>query len=389
MPVINRISEFHDEAITWRQKIHSEPETAFEEEKTSAFVASQLESFGIEVHHGLAKTGLVGILRGVQNGSEKTIGLRADMDALPIEEIGEHAHKSQNRGKMHACGHDGHTTMLLTAARYLAETRNFDGTVHFIFQPAEEQGGGANVMIEEGLFERFPCDQVFGIHNLPGIEAGHISTRIGPIMAISDTVQIEIDGKGGHGAMPHETVDPVVIGSLIVTGLQTLVSRSIDPVKTAVVTITQFHAGETNNAIPNTAFLEGTIRAYEEEVYQKLQDDITQIATSLAEAHGASVKVSFPGSYPATVNAENEALLAIEVAKEVIPVTSVDDNCNPLMGGEDFSYMTQKRPGAFVFLGNGVDSPNLHTETYDFNDDIIPIGASFWARLVEKALPIR
>ena len=388
MPVINRIAEFSPESVQWRHKIHSEPETAFEEVKTSALVAGLLESFGIEVHRGLAKTGVVGILRGQQTTSGKSLGLRADMDALPLEEVGDHCHRSQHPGKMHACGHDGHTAMLLTAARYLAETRNFDGTVHFIFQPAEEQGGGANVMIREGLFEQFPCDQVFAIHNLPGLESGHIGTRVGPIMAISDTVQIEITGKGGHGAMPQETVDPIVVGSLIVNALQTVVSRSIDPVKSAVVTITQFHAGETNNAIPGSAFLEGTLRAYEDDIYQDLQDKITQISQRLAEAHGAEAVVRFPGSYPATVNSRRESELVLEAAEEVVPRQNVLSDINPLMGGEDFSYMTQQKPGAFIFLGNGKDSANLHTECYDFNDEIIPVGASLWAKLVEKALPI-
>lgn len=387
MPTINRISEFHDEAVIWRKKIHSEPETAFEETKTAAFVANKLREFGIQVHEGIAKTGVVGVLTGRSTLSGKSIALRADMDALPIQEIGNHPYKSQVPGKMHACGHDGHTTMLLTAARYLAETRNFDGTIYFFFQPAEEQGGGANVMIQEGLFDRFPCDKVFGIHNIPGLEAGHIATRVGPIMAISDTVQIQIMGKGGHGAMPHETVDPIVIGSLIVNALQTIASRSIDPVKSAVVTITQFHSGETNNAIPGSAFLEGTIRAYEDEVYQKLQSDITRIAQSIARANGATAKVTFPSCYPATINTKSECELVIEAAKEVVPDKAIDADVKPLMGGEDFSYLLQQKPGAFIFLGNGVNSDNLHTEGYDFNDDIIPVGASFWARLVEKALP--
>ncbi len=387
MPTINRISEFHDEAVIWRKKIHSEPETAFEETKTAAFVANKLREFGIQVHEGIAKTGVVGVLTGRSTLSGKSIALRADMDALPIQEIGNHPYKSQVPGKMHACGHDGHTTMLLTAARYLAETRNFDGTIYFFFQPAEEQGGGANVMIQEGLFDRFPCNKVFGIHNIPGLEAGHIATRVGPIMAISDTVQIQIMGKGGHGAMPHETVDPIVIGSLIVNALQTIASRSIDPVKSAVVTITQFHSGETNNAIPGSAFLEGTIRAYEDEVYQKLQSDITRIAQSIARANGATAKVTFPSCYPATINTKSECELVIEAAKEVVPDKAIDADVKPLMGGEDFSYLLQQKPGAFIFLGNGVNSDNLHTEGYDFNDDIIPVGASFWARLVEKALP--
>jgi amidohydrolase len=387
MPTINRISEFHEEAVIWRKKIHAEPETAFEEVKTAAFVASKLTEFGIQVHEGIAKTGVVGVLKGRSTLSSKSIALRADMDALPIQEIGNHPYKSQVPGKMHACGHDGHTTMLLTAARYLAETRNFDGTVYFFFQPAEEQGGGANVMIQEGLFDRFPCDKVFGIHNIPGLETGHIATRVGPIMAISDTVQIQIKGKGGHGAMPHETIDPIVIGSLIVNALQTIASRSIDPVKSAVVTITQFHSGETNNAIPGSAFLEGTIRAYEDEIYHKLQTDITRISQSIARANNATAKVTFPSCYPATINTKSECKLAIETAQQVVPDEAIDVDVKPLMGGEDFSYMLQQKPGAFIFLGNGVNSANLHTEDYDFNDDIIPIGASFWARLVEKALP--
>ena len=342
MPVYNRIAEFHDDMIAWRRDIHAHPETAFEEHRTSAFVAGRLEAFGIEVARGLAGTGVVGTLR---NGDGPAIGLRADMDALHVHEENDFAHASTARGRMHACGHDGHTVMLLGAVRYLAETRRFRGTVHFIFQPAEENEGGGRLMVEEGLFRRFPVEAVYGMHNWPGLDAGRFAVAAGPIMAAADTFELIVTGRGAHAAMPHKGIDPIVVAAQIVTALQTVSSRAVDPMDGVVVSVTQFHAGDTWNVIPERAILRGTARAFRAEVHDCIEPAIRRIA-------------------------------------------GVERAPTPSMGSEDFSFMLKERPGCYVWIGNGPGEGGctLHNPRYDFNDVILPVGASYWAKLVETVL---
>ncbi len=387
MPIHNRIAGYHEDLTTTRRDIHAHPELGFEEHRTSELVASQLESWGIEVHRRIAGTGVVGVLRG-QGDSVRTIGIRADMDALPLQEIGTAAHKSTIDGKMHACGHDGHTTMLLGAARYLAETRNFDGTVNFIFQPAEEGGGGGRIMVEEGLFDRFPCDSVWGMHNSPHLPAGTLATRPGPMLAAVDRVEIKIDAKGCHAAQPHMGIDPIAIGVQLHTAMQTIVSRNVDPIKSAVVSITRFHAGTAINIIAQTAELSISVRTFDPAIRALVKRRIEEISNGVAAMHGATIDVDYGIGYPATVNHAAEAALGAEIAREVAGADLVDDDIAPVMGSEDFSYMLEARPGAFLWIGGGkTDSdPGLHHPKYDFNDDILPLGASYWARLVETRL---
>jgi amidohydrolase len=388
MAIINRIGDFQDDMTAWRRDLHAHPELGFEERRTSAFVAAKLHEFGFdEVHTGMAKTGVVGVLRA--GTGEGSIGLRADMDALPIQETTGRAYASTVPGKMHACGHDGHTTMLLGAARYLAETRNFDGTAYFIFQPAEEQDGGGRVMVEEGLFERFPAPRVFGLHNWPRAPLGTFGMRPGPIMAAADRVQIRLTGQGGHGAMPHLSRDPMVAGAHIVIALQTVVSRNLDPVAQGVVSITQFHGGEADNVIPQEVTLRGTIRSFAPEVRDLLERRIGEIARGVAEAHQVSAAVTYTRGYPPTVNSEAEMELAAAAATDVVGADRVDRAVAPVMGAEDFAYMLEQKPGAYIFMGIGAadDAPMLHSPDYDFNDDALPYGASYWAKLVEQLLP--
>lgn len=387
MAIINRIAEFHSDMTAWRHHIHAHPETAFEEHKTSDFVAKTLESFGIEVHRGLAGTGVVGTIRG-ERGAGRTIGLRADMDALHVEEKNNFAHRSQHSGRMHACGHDGHTTMLLGAARYLAETRNFAGTVHLIFQPAEENEGGARVMLEEGLFEKFPMEAVYGMHNWPGQPVGTIAVRPGPMMAAFDIFELTVSGRGAHGAMPHRGVDPVVAAAQIVTALQTIASRNTDPIDAVVVSVTQIHGGDTWNVIPDEVVLRGTARAFRPEVHDTIEPSIRRIAEGVCAALGASVKLRYERRYPPTINSEAETELAAGAASEVVGSESVVRNPTPSMGSEDFAFMLQKKPGSYVWIGNGSTEGGcgLHNPHYDFNDAVLPIGASYWAKLVENVM---
>jgi hippurate hydrolase len=401
MAIINRIGDLQDEMTAWRRDLHAYPETAFEERRTAAFVADKLHSFGFdEVHTGLAKTGVVGVLRA--GAGQDSIALRADMDALPIHEATGRPYASTVPGKMHACGHDGHTTMLLGAARYLAETRNFDGTVYVIFQPAEEMDGGGRVMVEEGLFERFPIQRVFGLHNWPLAPFGTFGVRPGPIMAAADRVQIRLTGQGGHGAMPHRCRDPIAAGAQIVMALQTVVARNVDPAAQAVVSITRFHGGEVDNVIPEEVTLRGTIRSFAPEVRELLERRIGEIALSVAEAHQVSAAVTYTRGYPPTVNSEAEVELAAAAAAEVVGEHRVDRAVAPSMGAEDFAYMLERKPGAYIFMGVGQDdatifmgvgqddaTPMLHSPHYDFNDEALPYGASYWARLVEHLLPAR
>lgn len=388
MPVNNRIAAFHDDMTAWRRDIHAHPETAFEENRTADIVAEKLENFGIEVHRGLATTGVVGRLKAGASG--RTIGLRADLDALDLLEKNDFEYRSKHDGKMHACGHDGHVTMLLGAARYLAETRNFDGTVHFIFQPAEEGGGGGRVMVEEGLFEKFPCTAVYGMHNWPGMPRGRIGVRTGAMMASADLFEIRIHGRGGHAAMPHHAVDPVVVGAQIVNALQTIASRTSDPLDSVVVSVTQFHAGTASNVIPDEATLSGTCRALSPEARDMIERRMRETVEGIAAAHGIAADVDYRRNYPVLVNTADETRRAASAAAKVVGEANVAVDDPPVMGSEDFAFMLQAKPGSYVWIGNGVGQEGgcmVHNPHYDFSDEILPVGASYWAALVEQELP--
>jgi hippurate hydrolase len=388
MPVINRIAGFHDEMIAWRHDIHAHPETAFEEKRTAEVVAAKLAGFGIAVDRGLAGTGVVGTLR-AGTGS-RAIGLRADLDALHILEKNGFAHASRNHGKMHACGHDGHTTMLLGAAKYLAETRNFDGTVHFIFQPAEENEGGGRVMVEQGLFDRFPMEAVYGMHNWPGIDRGRFAIRPGPMMASYDVFELTVTGRGAHGAMPHQGVDPVATGAQIVTALQTIVSRNVNPIDAAVVSVTQFHGGDAWNVIPDEVVLRGTTRCFRPAIRDQIERRIRELAEGICAAYGCTLAMRYERRYPPLVNDAEAVTRAAAAAAEIAGDPAlVDVEREPSMGSEDFAFMLEARPGAYILIGNGPGEGGcmLHNPRYDFNDAILPLGASYWARLVERSLP--
>ncbi|WP_291298575.1 M20 aminoacylase family protein [Elioraea sp.] len=389
MPVHNRIAEFHPDMTEWRQDIHRHPELAFQESRTAALVAEKLKAFGVdEIHTGIATTGVVGVIRGTQPGAG-AIGLRADMDALPIHEETGKPWASQTPGVMHACGHDGHTTMLLGAARYLAETRNFAGTVYLFFQPAEEFGGGAEVMIKEGLFERFPADRVFGIHNWPKAPAGTFIWRNGPVMAAVGGIDITITGIGAHGAMPNLGIDAVLVGAHIITALQGIVARNLDPVDSGVISITWIEGGFAYNVIPETVRLRGTARWFTKEAGDLLERRTIDTAEGIARAFGATAKVEFRRAYPATVNEPESTALARAAAIAVQGDARVAEMPRPTMGGEDFAFMLQKKPGAYLMLGGGrgEDDAAVHHPKYDFNDEILPIGASWFATLAEQLLP--
>jgi amidohydrolase len=390
MPIINRIAQFHEEMTAWRRHIHAHPETAFEEVQTADFVAEKLAEWGLEVHRGLATTGVVGVLKG-QRESGRAIGLRADLDALHIEELNDFDHRSRNDGKMHACGHDGHTTMLLGAAKYLAETRNFDGTVAFIFQPAEENEGGGRVMVEDGLFQKFPVEAVYGMHNMPGVPVGEIGLRAGPAMASFDIFEITVTGKGSHAAMPQQGHDPIVAAAQVVTALQTIASRRIDPLDALVVSVTQFHAGDTWNVIPNSVVLRGTVRCFKREVRDFVEAEIKHVAQTICTAHHATIDYRYERRYPALVNTEQETEIAAGVAAQVVGEPNVKLGAPPLMGSEDFAYMLEAKPGCYIWLGNGMEGGpggcSVHNPHYDFNDEISVLGASYWAKLVETTLP--
>ncbi|MBB6412860.1 M20 aminoacylase family protein [Mesorhizobium sangaii] len=385
MPILNRAAEMQDEVAGWRQHLHQTPELNFDVFKTAAFVTEKLKAFGCDdVVTGLGKTGVVGIIRGRQ-GEGPTIGLRADMDALPLNEISGKPYASTIPGKMHACGHDGHTAMLLGAAKYLAETRNFTGSVAVIFQPAEEGGGGGNEMVKDGMMDRFNISKVFGMHNMPGLPVGQFAIRPGPIMAATAEFTITVRGKGGHAAMPHGTIDPIVITSQLVGALQTIASRSTDPVEAVVVSVTKFHAGDAYNIIPETAEIAGTVRTLRKEIAKKSEERIRAICDGLATAFGARIEVDYQANYPVTFNHAEETAFASDVAAGVAGDAHVHRGIQPVMGGEDFSYMLEARPGAFIFIGNG-DTAGLHHPAYDFNDEVIPHGMSYWVKLAETAL---
>jgi hippurate hydrolase len=384
MSIIDRINDFHEELTAIRRDIHAHPELGMEEERTSDIVAEKLSSWGIEVHRGLGKTGVVGTLRIGNN--PRSVGLRADMDALPIMEANSFEHRSKFDGKMHACGHDGHTAMLLGAARYLSETRNFDGCVHFIFQPAEEGLGGAKAMIEDGLFERFPCDTVYGMHNHPGLETGKFAIRPGAMMASGALFDIKITGVGAHGARPEAGIDPVVIGAHIITACQAIVSRNVSAKDTAVLSFTQMHAGDAYNVIPEEAHIMGTARSFSSDVMEKIETNMRRTVEGLASSMGAHATLDFRVEFMATVNDPEETVFAADCAAELVGEENVERNMGQIMGSEDFSFMLNVSPGAYMRIGNGVDSVHVHKPDYEFNDEIIPLGSSFLASVVETKL---
>lgn len=384
MPIINRIAEYHDDMKAWRRHLHAHPELQFECHATAAFVEKQLREFGVdEIHTGIAQTGIVAIIKG--QGSGPTIGLRADMDALPIHEAGNPAYKSTIDGKMHACGHDGHTTMLLGAAKYLAETRNFTGQVALIFQPAEEGGGGAHVMVQEGIMDRFDISEVYGIHNGPNMPLGKILTRPGPLLAAADGFIVRIKGKGGHGAIPHETIDPIPAMVAIYQAVQTISSRNLYALDSTVISITVMEGGEAFNVIPDSARLAGTFRTLQKSSRETVLQRFETICQNTAAAYGCSAAIEWTFGAPATVNHPQQTQFAARVARQV--AVDVDDDFAPLMGSEDFSFMLEERPGTYVFLGAGPGA-GLHHPEYDFNDEISPVGASYFVKLVETSQPL-
>ncbi len=387
MPVLNRVAEFQPEIAAWRQDFHAHPELLFDVHRTAGIVADKLRAFGCdEVVTGIGKTGVVAVINGRGTGN-RMIGLRADMDALPMTEKTGLPHASTHQGRMHACGHDGHTAMLLGAAKYLAETRNFDGRVALIFQPAEEGGGGGKVMLDDGLLDRFDIAEVYGMHNWPGMPVGTFGIRSGGIMAATDRFYIDIIGKGGHAARPHATIDPIIVAAQMVTALQTIVSRNLDPLQSAVLSVTMVEAGEADNVISRTAKITGTVRTLDGRVQDFIEAKLGEFVPQFALSFGAEASVRYARGYPVTVNAPEQTEFAASVARDIVGAGQVNADAEPSMGGEDFSFMLNERPGAYIFLGNG-DSTELHTDTYDFNDEAIPVGVSYWVRLVEKALPL-
>jgi hippurate hydrolase len=400
MPIVNRIADLHGDITAWRRDFHAHPELLYDVHRTAAAVADKLKSFGCdEVVSGIGRTGVVGIIhgsKGAANGLQaasgpqtprKVIGLRADMDALPIQEANELPYKSTAPGKMHACGHDGHTAMLLGAARYLAETRNFAGTAVVIFQPAEEGGAGGKAMVQDGLMERFHIEEVYGMHNYPGLPVGEFAIRPGALMASADRLTIQIEGHGGHAARPHLTIDSVLVGAQMINQIQSIVARNVDPLQSAVISICMFQAGSTDNVIPQTAFLRGTARSLNPEVRNLLEQRLREVVEGTARLYGAKVTFTYKRDYPVTRNHERQTAFASSVAAEVVGRERVEENTPPVMGAEDFSFMLEARPGAFIFVGNG-DSAGLHHPAYDFNDEVIPVGTSYWVKLVETALRV-
>ena len=386
MPVLNRIAAFSEDMKRWRRHLHAHPELEFDCHQTAAFIVARLQEMGVdEIHTGIAQSGIVALING--QGAGPTIGLRADMDALPIDEVTGADYASVVPGKMHACGHDGHVTMLLGAARYLAETRRFSGRVALLFQPAEEEGGGGQVMVQEGVMDRFDIAEVYGIHNAPNVPLGHFQTTPGPLMASVDTAWVTLTGKGGHGAIPHECIDPIVAVVGMVQAIQTIIPRNVHALDEAVISVTQIHAGTASNIIPETATFCATIRAFDPDVRALLKRRIHEIVDGHAKAYGVTAEIDYDWGYPATVNHAREALFAADVAREIVGDQAVNDQAGREMGAEDFSYMLEARPGAYLFLGTGPGA-GLHHPKFDFNDEAAPYGASFFARLVERALPV-
>ena len=390
---VEHIRGYHAELREIRRDLHAHPELAFEEGRTSSVVVEYLNKFGIETHTGLAKTGVVGVIKGRREKSGRGVGLRADMDCLPMHEAGNLPYRSQHEGRMHACGHDGHTTMLLGAARYLAETRNFDGTAYVIFQPAEEGGGGGQVMVQEGLFKRFPANEIYALHNWPIMGPGKIAVRAGPMMAATDEIQIQVRGKGGHAAVPQLAVDPVVAAAHIITALQTIASRNVDPLDAIVVSICSMATSQIGafNVIPEAVQLIGTVRSFKPATRELAEQRVRSIASQISEALGATAEIKYTRGYPATVNSAREAAFAARVGEQVFGKGNVMTDVDPTMGGEDFSYMLQACPGAYIWLGQGGGPGGcfLHNPNFDFNDEVIPLGAGYLAALVEESLPLK
>jgi amidohydrolase len=389
MPVINRAADLQSEITAWRRDFHENPELLYEVHRTAGIVSDKLKQFGCdEVVTGIGRTGVVAVIKGKTDKSGKVIGIRADMDALPIEEATGAPHQSKIRGAMHACGHDGHTAILLGAAKYLAETRNFDGTAVMIFQPAEEGGAGAEAMLKDGLLERFGVQEVYGLHNMPGIPVGNFALRPGPLMAAADRFDIQIEGKGGHAARPHEGIDTLLVACQVVTALQSIVARNVNPLESAVVSVCSIQAGNTFNVIPQHARLLGTVRTLTDEVRDLCETRIRAVVESVCAAYGATVKIEYNRGYPVTRNHPEQADFLARIAAQVGGEGAVDADVTPLMGAEDFSYMLEQRPGAYIFLGNG-NTAGVHHPAYDFNDEAIPYGVSLWAKVVETAMPAR
>ena len=386
MDLVDKITARKELHSSWRREIHAHPELAYQEHRTADFVAAKLESFGIAIVRGLGKTGVVGTIK--TGNSDRAIGLRADMDALPLAEMNEFAHRSQHPGVMHACGHDGHTAMLLAAAEHLAATRDFDGIVHFIFQPAEEGEAGAKAMMDDGLFEDFPMEAVYGLHNWPGLAVGKMAMRAGAAMAAMDIFEVKVHGQGGHAALPHLAIDPIVVAAQLVSAWQTVVARNVKAIDPAVLTVTQFHAGEAWNVIPETVVLRGTVRCFSQSVRATIESRMRQLAEGLCAAHGCRLEWWYEKRFPPTVNSPEETQTAARAAQAVVGHAEVNTEVEPVTGSEDFGYMLEAKPGCYAFIGNGPGSGGclLHSPTFDFNDDIIPIGASYWVRLVEQVL---
>jgi amidohydrolase len=392
-PTLGAIRTYHADLTAIRRELHQNPELGYEEVFTSELVARELKRCGVdEIHRGLGKTGLVAVIRGQTQTSRKTIGLRADMDALPMQEMNGFAHKSKKPGLMHGCGHDGHTTMLLGAARYLAKHRDFNGTAHLIFQPGEEGFAGAQAMIDDGLFTRFPCDQIFAMHNWPGLEPGIIAARSGPMMAAADRIKIVVTGKGGHGAHAYATIDPVVVAAHIISALQTIVSRNVSAADAAVISICGVEAGSMDamSVIPTSAQMIGTVRTFKESIQSLVESRLRTLVESTAQAFGATATLNYERVYPAVINADEQTQFGLEVARELLGPDKVIDNLDPSMGAEDFSFMQRVCPGAYFRLGQGMGANNcfLHNTLYDFNDEVLPIGAAFLVRLTERAMPL-
>ena len=390
MELIKELVEQQPEMQKWRRDIHAHPEIAFEEHRTAKFVAEKLESFGLEVETGIAGTGVVGTLK--KGTGNRSIGLRADLDALLINEANDFEHKSKNPGKMHACGHDGHTTMLLGAAQYLSMKGNFDGTIHFIFQPAEENEGGGKVMVDEGLFEKYPVEAVYGMHNIPGMPVGTFAVKPGPIMASFDIFNLTVIGKGGHAAMPQTTIDPILIGTKIVDAYQSIVSRYINPQEPVVLSVTQFHGGDAYNVIPNEIEIKGTVRCFSSKVQTSVEGQMENITASICKAYGAKFNFEYERRYPATINSHDEVKTSLKVARGISGDGMVNSSPTPSMGSEDFAFMLQEKPGSYIWIGNGdkEGSCMLHNPSYDFNDEILPIGATYWVEIAQEILsPIR
>jgi hippurate hydrolase len=386
MPVINRIADYSDDMTAWRRHLHENPELVFACHKTAAFVVERLREFGItDIHEGIATSGVVAIIEG--QGKGPTIALRADMDALPMDEVTGLEYASKTKGAMHACGHDGHTVMLLGAARYLAETRNFAGRVALVFQPAEESCGGAGVMVDEGVLDRFGIDEIYALHNAPGTPVGQFYTKPGPIMAAVDEFKIQVNGKGGHGAMPHETADPLIAAVGIVQAIQTIVSRNHYAMDELVVSVTQIHAGSADNVIPDGAWINGTVRTFDPKVQAMVMTRLDEIVTGQAASFGVEAVLDYEIGYPATINDPEKTAFAADVAREIAGDAGVNAAAGPEMGAEDFAFFLEKRPGAYLFVGNG-DTAGLHNPAYDFDDAGAAVGASFFARLVERASPV-